>query len=58
MSALTPFLPGGFVIVILVALLVSGLVAYALRTKGDVHVLFSRGKTIFQLEAKERGSKR
>jgi len=39
-------------------LVVGGLVGYALRTKGDVRAVFSHGKTIFELEAKERNIRR
>lgn len=35
-------------------LVVAGLVWYALRTKGDVRAVFSHGKTVLELEAKER----
>ncbi|MGA8491912.1 MAG: hypothetical protein WB711_15905 [Terriglobales bacterium] len=35
-------------------LVVGGLVWYALRTKGDVRAVFSHGKTVLELEAKER----
>jgi len=31
-----------------------GLVWYALRIKGDVRAAFSHGKTLFELEAKQR----
>jgi hypothetical protein len=39
-------------------LVAAGLVRYALRTKGDVRAVFSHGKTLFELEAKERDSGR
>ena len=51
-------LPGGLVTLILIALMLWAVVVYALRTKGDVRVLLTRGKTTFELEAKERNSKR
>ena len=44
---------GGFVIFLLV---VGGIVWYALRTKGDVCAMFSHGRTVLKLEAKERYS--
>jgi hypothetical protein len=37
---------------------IGGLVWYALRTKGDVRAVFSHGKTLLELEAKERNSRR
>ena len=39
-------------------LVVGGLVWYALRTKGDVRAVFSHGRTVLKLEAKERNSRR
>jgi hypothetical protein len=48
-------LPGTFAIYFAISLLVvGGLVWYALRTKGDVRAVFSHGKTLLELEAKER----
>jgi hypothetical protein len=44
-----------FVIFVLVA---AGLVRYALRTKGDVRATFSHGRTVLELEAKERSQSR
>lgn len=38
-------------------LVVGGLVWYALRTKGDVRAVFSHGKMVLELEAKERNAK-
>jgi len=38
-------------------LVVGGLVWYALCTKGDVRAAFSHGKTVLELEAKERNAK-
>jgi hypothetical protein len=35
-----------------------GLVWYALRVKGDVRAVFSHGKTMLELEAKERKADR
>jgi hypothetical protein len=41
-----------------VALIFGVLVWYALRVKGDVRAVFSHGKTVLELEAKERKSTR
>jgi hypothetical protein len=35
-------------------LVIGGLVFYALYKKGDVRAVFSHGKTVLELEAKER----
>jgi hypothetical protein len=51
---LVSLLPGGVLIVILIALLLFAVVAYALYSKGDVRVVISRGKTRFALEGKEK----
>ncbi len=51
------FIPGGLVTLLIVVAMVCGLIFYALYRKGDVRVLFSRGKTMFELEAKERSLK-
>ena len=48
------FVPGGFVILCLIAVLAFGLAAYAMYCKGDVRVEISRGKTKFELEGKEK----
>jgi hypothetical protein len=46
---------GNVAIYFAAALLVfGGLVWYALRVKGDVRAVFSHGKTMLELEAKER----
>jgi hypothetical protein len=48
-------------IAIIVALCVLGfwaLIWYALRIKGDVRAAFSHGKTLFEIEAKERRADR
>jgi hypothetical protein len=42
----------------MVLLVFGGLVWYALRIKGDVRAVFSHGKTVLELEAKERQSAR
>jgi len=47
-----------FVFLAICLLVVGGLVWYALRTKGDVRAVFSHGKTLFELEAKERNIRR
>ena len=53
-SALS-IVPGAFAMYFVIFLLVvGGLVWYALRTKGDVRAVFAHGKTVFELEAKER----
>lgn len=41
-----------------VVLIFGGLVWYALRVKGDVRAVLSHGKTVLELEAKERNSTR
>jgi hypothetical protein len=54
-----PILPWNAVLFLLSLLLVvGGLVWYALRTKGDVRAVFSHGRTVLKLEAKERNSRR
>jgi hypothetical protein len=48
-------MPSNIAVYFLIALLIfGGLVWYALRTKGDVRAVFSHGKTVLELEAKER----
>jgi hypothetical protein len=60
----TPFLtlsimPGTLGVYFAIVLLVAGgLVWYTLRTKGDVRAVLSYGKTVLELEAKERKSTR
>jgi hypothetical protein len=52
-------LPGNlFVFGAALIFVAGGLVWYALRIKGDVRAVFSHGKTVLELEAKERGSGR
>jgi hypothetical protein len=46
------------IIFALVVLIFGGLVWYALRVKGDVRAVFSHGKTVLELEAKERNPTR
>ena len=48
------FLPGGFYLLVVLGLMFCTPVLYALSKKGDVKVRFSRGKTNFELEAKEK----
>lgn len=48
------FLPGGLATIVVLAVLLSATVLYALYSKGDVEVQFSRGKTCFKLNTKER----
>ncbi len=48
------FLPGGLFSVVAIIFMLCALVVYALYRKDDVQVQFSRGKTRFRLEAKER----
>ena len=50
------FLPGGLAALIVLVLLLCAVVVYALYCKGNVHVLFSHGKTVFEIDAKERSS--
>jgi hypothetical protein len=51
--------PGTFPIYFVIFLLVvGGLVFYALYKKGDVRAVFSHGKTVLELEAKERNQPR
>jgi hypothetical protein len=51
--------PANVIVFLGVLLLVAGgLVWYALRTKGDVRAVFSHGRTVFKLEAKERNLNR
>jgi hypothetical protein len=58
MSALVSF-PGNVAFYFVTLLLVFGrLVGYALYKKGDVRAVVSHGKTVFELEAKERKSDR
>jgi hypothetical protein len=52
------FLPGGFLILLGLGLMFCVPVLYALFKKGDVRVQFARGKTRFELVAKERSSER
>ena len=52
------FLPGGFLIIAVLGLMFAVPVLYALWKKGDVRVQFARGKTSFQLVAKERNRNR
>lgn len=48
-------LPSNLALLVVAALLVTGgLVFYALYKKGDVRAIFSHGRTVFKLEAKER----
>lgn len=48
-------LPSDLVLLVVAAFLVTGgLVFYALYKKGDVRAIFSYGRTVFKLEAKER----
>jgi hypothetical protein len=61
MNAITvvAILPGNLTLLVIVALFVTGgLVFYALSKKGDVRAIFSHGRTVFRLEAKERNSGR
>ncbi len=54
-SSVLSSLPSNIAMYVLSALLVfGGLVWYALRTKGDVRAVLSYGKTVIELEAKER----
>jgi hypothetical protein len=46
------------IILAFLVLIFGGLVWYALRVKGDVRAVFSHGKTVLELEAKERNSTR
>lgn len=52
------FLPGGFLIFVALGLMFCIPVLYALFKKGDVRVQFARGKTRFELVARERSSER
>jgi hypothetical protein len=54
----TSFLPGGFVTLIVIVSMFCAVVLYAMNKKGDVKVHVIRGKTSFELEAKERSSRR
>jgi hypothetical protein len=56
-SILSSYLPGGLIMMIVIVLMLCLLALYALYSKGDVRVHFSRGKTSFELDAKERSSK-
>jgi hypothetical protein len=47
------FFPGGLFFLIALGLMFCVPVLYAMHKKGDVRVLFSRGKTSFELVAKE-----
>jgi hypothetical protein len=49
--------PGGLVTLFGIVLMLCVIVMYALYRKGDVRVHFSRGKTSFELDAKERSLK-
>jgi hypothetical protein len=51
------FMPGGLALLVAIVLAFSAIVLYALNKKGDVRVHFSRGKTSFELDAKERSSR-
>ena len=55
--SVVPICIGGLVLLV-VAYMGYRLVRFALRTKGDVNVEMSRGKTVFKLEAKERSASR
>jgi hypothetical protein len=50
--------PGGLMALVLIGLMVWAAVIYALHSKGDVRVHISRGKTSFELDAKEASGKR
>jgi hypothetical protein len=41
-----------------IAVIFAGILLYALHKKGDVRAVLSHGKTMFELEAKERKSQR
>jgi hypothetical protein len=57
-TAALSIMPGTFALdFALFLLVVGGLVWYALRTKGDVRAVFSHGKRVLELEAKERNAK-
>jgi hypothetical protein len=58
-SLLLPIVPWNVSLYLAIPLLIfGGLVWYALRTKDHVHAMFSHGKTVFKLEAKQRGPRR
>lgn len=58
-SAALSLLPINIVILLtIVALILACVLVYALYKKGDVRAAFSHGKTVFELEAKERKSER
>ena len=48
--------PGGALVFILIVLMAWAAVMYALFRKGDVRVHIARGKTSFELDAKEPGA--
>jgi hypothetical protein len=54
MISVVSFVPAGLTLVVAVVAAFSVIVLYALYKKGDVHVHLSRGKTGFELDAKER----
>jgi uncharacterized membrane protein YobD (UPF0266 family) len=51
-----PSITGIFVLIVVVIL--AGVLLYALYKKGDVRAAFSHGKTLLELEAKERNQAR
>jgi len=58
-SSVFPFIPWNVSLYFAIPVLIfGGLIWYALRTKDHVHAMFSHGKTVFKLEAKQRGPRR
>jgi hypothetical protein len=48
------FLPGGLMTLLVIVMMFCAVVVYAINKKGDVKVHVVRGKTSFELDAKER----
>lgn len=46
------------ILVLIVFVILAGVLLYALYKKGDVRAVFSHGKTLLELEAKERNQAR
>jgi hypothetical protein len=51
------FLPGGLVTLLVIVSMFCAVVIYAINKKGDVKVHVVRGKTSFELDAKEASRK-
>jgi hypothetical protein len=52
------FLPGGWLVIVALGLMFCIPVLCSIFKKGDIRVQFIRGKTSFELEAKERHAER